>query len=364
MTEKMKVGIIGCGNIARGAYVNGIRNFDFLDLTACADSDPRASGSLARDMNIPKSCSVDELLGDKNIDIVLNLTTPGSHAPVNLKILEAGKHVYVEKPFALDMNEAAAVLKKAEAKKLRVSAAPDTFLGSGIQTARKAVDDGLIGEATAGVLFMACGGHETWHPSPEFYYKKGGGPLLDMGPYYLTAAVNILGPVSRVSGMAKKTLAKRTITSKPLNGKVIDVDVNTHITAGLEFVSGAMLTLIMSFDVNGHNLPCIELYGTKGSLVVPDPNGFGGAVKLFDKDNGAAGWREVPPVNMSARNSRGIGAADMARAIMEGRPHRASGQMASHVLEVMLAVEQSARRGKAVKIASSFERPEALLADL
>jgi len=360
MPDKMKVGIIGCGSIARNAYVKGIRNWDFLDLSACADLNPQAAASLAGDMNIPKSCSVDELLNDDSIGIVLNLTTPQGHAPINLKALDAGKHVYVEKPFALNMKEAAAVLKKARQKKLRVSAAPDTFLGSGIQTARKAVDDGLIGETTAGVLFMACGGHETWHPSPEFYYKKGGGPLLDMGPYYLTAAVNILGPVYRVIGAAKKTHEKRTITSNPLNGKVIDVEVNTHITAGLEFASGAMLTIIMSFDVNAHNLPCIELYGTKGSLVVPDPNGFGGTVKLFDRNNREAGWKEVPPVNVSDKNSRGIGAADMAKAIMEGRPHRASAEMATHVLEIMLSIEESARQARAVSIKSRFERPAAL----
>jgi predicted dehydrogenase len=354
------VGIIGCGNIARKAYVPGVRKFEILNLIACADINETAAQELGTDLNIPKVCSVDELLADQEIDLVLNLTVPQAHAPVNLKILEAGKHVYVEKPFALSREEANAVLSKAADKNLLTSGAPDTFLGAGIQTSRKVIDDGWIGEPTAAVAFFSCPGHERWHPNPESYYQKGGGPVLDMGPYYITALVNLLGPVVRVSGMAKKTFAERTITSQPKYGKKVPVEVNTHASANLQFASGAIATILMSFDMERANLPRIEIYGTKGTLEVPDPNIFGGSVRIFRTNQPEPVWREVPLIHPYFEDSRGIGAADMAYAVRGIRPHRVTGKLAAYVLDVMLAIDDAATQHRAIEIASTIERPAPL----
>jgi predicted dehydrogenase len=223
------------------------------------------------------------------------------------------------------------------------------------------VDSGEIGEIVAAVAFMAGHGHEHWHPSPEFYYKKGGGPVFDMGPYYLTALVSIIGAVDRVSGSAKITFPERTITSEPLNGQVIRVEVPTHVTGILEFASGCTGTMVMSFDVWGANLPRIELYGTKGSLSVPDPNGFKGPVKI--RTAAQKEWREIPVTRSYTENSRGIGVADMALAVHEDRDHRASGQMASHVLDIMHRLHESSEQQRFVKLDSSCNRPEPLPVD-
>lgn len=358
--KPVQVGIIGCGDIARKAYVPGVRKFELLHLAACADLNLAAAQKLAADLNIPKACSVDELLADPEIELVLNLTIPKAHAPVNLQILEANKHLYVEKPFALSREEACAVLEKAAQKQLLTAAAPDTFLGGGIQTCRKVLDEGWIGLPTAATAFMVCHGHEHWHPNPEFYYQRGGGPLLDMGPYYLTALVNLLGPVKRVNGMAKQTFPERTISSEPKRGKRMTVEVNTHISATLEFTSGAIATMIMSFDVYQHHLPRLEVHGTEGSLVVPDPNCFGGPVSVFRANQPKPEWTDVPVIEPYTENSRGIGAADLAYAIRGKRPHRATGQLAAHVLDVMLAIEEAAAQQKTVELHTTVERPARL----
>ncbi len=362
--DKVNIGIIGCGDIARKAYVPGVRKFEILNLAACADINESAAQKLGADLNIPKVCSVDELLADQAIDLVLNLTVPQAHAPVNLKILDAGKHVYVEKPFALRREEAQAVLTKAADKGLLTSGAPDTFLGAGIQTSRKVIDEGWIGEPTAAAAFFSCPGHERWHPSPEFYYQHGGGPVLDMGPYYITALVNLLGPVVCVSGMAKKTYAERTITSQPKYGKRVPVEVNTHASANLQFASGAIATLLMSFDMEQAHLPRIEIYGTEGTLEVPDPNCFGGAVRIFRAHQPEPVWSDVPLIHPYFDSCRGIGAADMAYAVRGIRPHRATGELAAHVLDVMLAVDEAAAQQRTIEIASTVERPAPLPAGL
>lgn len=360
----VNVGIIGCGDIARKAYVPGVRKFEILNLTACADINQDAAQRLGTDVAIPKACSVDELLADPDIELVLNLTVPQAHAPVNLQILEAGKHVYVEKPFALSRDDGQAVLAKAAEQHLLTSAAPDTFLGAGLQTARKVLDDGWIGTPTAAVAFFSCPGHERWHPSPEFYYQKGGGPVLDMGPYYITALVNLLGPVARVSGMAKKTFAERTITSQPKYGQSVPVEVNTHAGANLQFASGAIATLLMSFDMECATLPRLEIYGTAGTLSVPDPNIFGGPVKIFRANQPQPAWQEVPLIHPYFENSRGIGAADLAYAVRGIRPHRATGQLAAHVLDVMLAIDDAAAQQRTIELATTTDRPTPLPAGL
>jgi len=355
--KKVNVGIIGCGDIARKAYVSGIRKFAILNLVACADVRAEAAHQLSADLEIPRACSVEELLAAKDIDLVLNLTTPQAHAPVNLEILAANKHLYVEKPFALTREQARAVLDRASEKELLTAAAPDTFLGAGIQTCRKAIDDGWIGEPTAATAFLAGPGHESWHPNPEFYYQTGGGPLLDMGPYYLTALVNLLGPIKRVSGLAKMTYPERTITSESKYGQKIPVEVNTHISASLEFASGVITTMIMSFDVQRHNLPRIEVYGTEGTLSVPDPNTFGGPVQIFRPHQPEPVWHTVPLISPYQNQCRGIGAADLAYAITGSRPHRASGELAAHVLDAMLAIEESSSQRRSVELETTVKRP-------
>ena len=356
--EKTKVGIIGCGNIS-GIYLkNCQQTFEILEIAACADLIPERAQAQAEAYGVARACSVAELLADPKIEIVINLTTPQSHFSVAMQAVQAGKSVHNEKPLALTRDEGQRLLKAAAGRGVRVGGAPDTFLGGGHQTCRKLIDDGWIGEPIGMTAFMLCHGHESWHPSPAFYYQIGGGPMFDMGPYYLTALVNMMGPIHRVSGEAAVTFPQRTITSKPLYGTVVDVETPTHIASTLQFESGAVGTIITSFDVWSSQLPPIEIYGTEGSLAVPDPNGFGGPVRV--RRAGDAEWREVPLSHGYAENSRGVGVADMAYALRSGRPHRASGSLAYHVLDVMHATLDSPREGRHIEVESTCERPAAL----
>jgi predicted dehydrogenase len=352
-----KIGVIGCGKIF-GAYAGGCGGFSNIKIAACADVNRVAAEAKAKEFNIPRVCSVEELLRDPEIDIVLNLTIPAAHAQINHAALKDGKHVYTEKPFAMTPTEAKPVLAAAAKYERRVGSAPDTFLGGGIQTCRKLIDDGAIGQPVAAVAFMVGRGPEHWHPSPEFYYQRGGGPMFDMGPYYLTALVNLLGPVKRVTGATRTSFPQRTILSQPLAGKVMTVDTPTHYAGTLEFANGAIGTIVMSFDCfGGHNLPRLEVYGTDASLSVPDPNTFKGPVKLQRRDTTA--WNEVP-LTHSDQVGRGIGIADLAAAVAGNRPHRASGELAYHVLDVMSSFEKSSASGRRVEIQSQCERPAAL----
>jgi predicted dehydrogenase len=269
--------------------------------------------------------------------------------------------VYAEKPFAIQKADGYQMLQLAREKGLRIGCAPDTFLGGGLQTCRKLIDAGAIGYPVAAVACMAGHGMETWHPNPEFFYKIGGGPMLDMGPYYLTALVSLLGPIRRVTGSAKASFPERIVTSQPNPGKRITVETPTHIAGVMDFASGAVGTIITSFDVWGANLPRIEIYGSEGSLSVPDPNTFGGTVKIFKPGKS---WEETPLTHGYTQNSRGLGAADMAQAILTGREHRASGDLAFHVLEAMLSFEQASRSGSHILLDSSCDRPAPMPADL
>jgi len=354
---KTKVGIVGCGSIC-SIYFKTMTASPYLEVAACADLVPERAEEKAREYGVPKACTVEELLADPEIKIVVNLTIPIAHASVSLAALKAGKCVHNEKPLAISREDGKKMLQLAKRKGLLVGGAPDTFLGSGGQTCRKLIDDGVIGEPIGATAFMLCHGHESWHPSPEFYYKVGGGPMFDMGPYYLTALVNLMGPVKRVTGSARVTFPQRTITSKPKYGKKVKVDTPTHIAGVMDFANGAVGTITTSFDVwasGGHNP--IEIYGTEGSLLVPDPNGFGGTVKVkrFDKDD----WREVPTTKF-AENARGFGVADMAVALQTGRPHRANGAVAYHVLDIMHAFHDASKSNSHVKLRSKCERPLAL----
>lgn len=353
---KTKIGIIGCGNIS-GAYFSAGQTFKNLEIAACADLDLARAKAKAEEFKIEKACTVKELLADPEIKIVVNLTIPKAHVDVALASLSAGKHVYGEKPLAVTRKDGARILALAKAKKLRVGSAPDTFFGGGIQTCRKLIDDGWIGKPVAASAFVMSPGHEGWHPQPEFYYDLGGGPMLDMGPYYLTALVNLLGPIVRVSGSARTTRTERMITSQPQAGKIMKVKALTHYSTVLDFAQGAICSMIMSFDCQASQLPCIEIYGTEGTLSVPDPNTFGGPVRIAGRGQG---WTDVPLTHGYTNNSRSIGVADMANAIQSGRPHRASGELAFHVLDAMEAAAESSAKGKAITLTSTCKRPAAL----
>ncbi|HEY3331195.1 MAG TPA: Gfo/Idh/MocA family oxidoreductase [Capsulimonadaceae bacterium] len=355
--KTLKVGIIGTGNIS-GAYLNSNKVFSVFDIVALADLDLDRARARAEEFSIGRVCTPSELLADPDIDIVINLTIPAAHYSVSVDILNAGKHVYLEKPLSVTREEGAALVALADAKGLRVGCAPDTFFGGSHQTVRKLVDDGWIGRPIAATAFMLCHGHESWHPAPEFYYKVGGGPMMDMGPYYLTALVNILGPIRRVTASATATFQERTITSTPLKGTKITVDTPTHIAGVMDFTSGAVGTLLTSFDVWSSEHRNIEIYGTEGTLIVPDPNGFGGEVKI--KRAGAADWSVVPLTHGYTDNSRGIGVADMAYAIQSGRKHRASGELANHVLESMHGFLEASATDEHYRLKTTTERPAAL----
>jgi predicted dehydrogenase len=357
MTQTTNVGIIGCGNIS-GIYLEAGKKWDILNIVACADIDlPRAQAQAAK-YGIPKASGVAELLADPSINIVINLTVPQAHAEVALAALTAGKSVYNEKPLALDREQAKQMLDLARERGLRVGCAPDTFLGGGLQTCRKLIDEGVIGEPIGASAFMMSHGPESWHPNPEFFYQPGAGPMFDMGPYYLTALTTLLGPVRRVTGSTRVSFPERVIGSEPLRGQVIKVNTPTHIIGVLDFAAGAIGTIITSFDVWSSELPRMEIYGSKGTLSLPDPNTFGGPVRV--RLAGEQSWSEVPIAHGYTENSRGLGVADMADAIRSGRTHRASGELAYHVLDLMHTIHDASRAGQHIEMTSSCARPEPL----
>lgn len=354
-----KIGIAGIGNIS-GIYLKNLTGMfsKQVKLKAVTDAVYSRAEKAAAQYKLKAFKTVKEMAKSPDVDIVLNLTPPPMHYEVALSVIKAGKHVYNEKPLCVQRHEAAYLLALAVEKKLRVGGAPDTFLGAGIQTCIKLIDDGWIGKPIAATAFMMNRGPEHWHPSPEFYYKQGGGPMFDMGPYYLTALVSLLGPIARVSGSAKTNIPKRLITSQPLNGTIVDVEVPTHIAGVLDFAGGAVCTIITSFEVFSHSLPHIEIYGTEGSLQIPDPNFFCGPVNVrrFDDEQ----WSQIPLLKNYSENSRGLGITDMALAIEEKRPHRASGELCFHVLDVMHGIHAASSSGKYYKLKSKCKRPAAM----
>jgi predicted dehydrogenase len=352
--DALRVGLVGIGNIS-GQYLATLPGLSGVSLVAAADLDP---GRQVPDVRMMTPAALYEA---DDVDLVLNLTIPQAHAEVALSAIAAGKHVYSEKPLALSTVEGREVLSAASAAGVRVGCAPDTVLGTGTQTARRCIDDGLIGEPVAATAFMVTPGHERWHPAPEFYYQPGGGPLFDMGPYYLTALVTLLGPVRRVSGMASTPRPERTIGSGPRAGTTFPVAVPTHVTGTLEHASGALTTLLMSFDVWEANLPRIEVYGTSGSLSVPDPNNFTGEVHVFRPETAgrseSAGWTVVAPSAGHRNAGRGTGVADLATALATNTEHRASGTLAYHVLDVMESLLRAAETATTQNITSTCARP-------
>ncbi|GAB6990471.1 Gfo/Idh/MocA family protein [Paenibacillus pini] len=348
--EKMKAGIIGCGNIS-AIYLENLAKSSEVEIVACADIRLDRAKERAAEFGIASAYTPEQLLADEQIELVINLTVPSSHAAVDIAALEAGKHVYAEKPLATSLLDAKRVQELAGLKELRIGSAPDTFLGSGIQTAKAAIDAGLIGQPIAGTAFMMGEGPEGWHPDPEFFYTPGGGPMLDMGPYYLTALVELLGPVRRISASTGAQMPSRTIGSGPKSGTQIPVQTPTHLAGTIDFAKGAIVTMITSFDIKGGaNLPWIEIYGTAGTLSLPDPNFFNGDVQL--RRSGSEQWEVLTPMFECSQNERGLGVNDMVESIRAHKLHRANGQLAYHVLEAMYAFEKSSLAGSHIELES------------
>ncbi|HXA25248.1 MAG TPA: Gfo/Idh/MocA family oxidoreductase [Acetobacteraceae bacterium] len=366
--EPTIIGIIGCGNIS-DAYLAGAARSQLLRVKSVADIRAEAVEAAAQKYGV-EAMQVDALLADADIEIVVNLTVPAAHAPVNLRIIEAGKHAYLEKPLATRFDEAKPVMQEATAKGLRVGCAPDTFLGAAHQACRYAIDAGLIGVPVAGAASLLSHGMEHWHPNPAFFYQHGGGPIHDMGPYYVTQLVNLLGPVARVTAQASGASPTRTITSEPLAGQAIAVEVPTTVNGVLSFVSGANASLCHSWDVWKHTRAPLEIYGSEGSMLAPDPNFFGGEPRITRRDGD---WmpldirahpygepNRLTRTGAHVADYRIIGLLDMAAAIRAGRPHRASGMLALHVLEVLDAFERSSIEGCHIAIETPCDRPEKL----
>jgi len=353
--EQVKIGIVGCGSIS-AAYLRTAQVMKILETAACADLDAERAKAKAEEFGIRGACTVDELMADPEIRIVVNLTTPQAHFDISMKAIEAGKHVYSEKPLAVTREDGRRILDAAAAKGVRVGCAPATFIGGGLQTCRKLIDDGAIGAPVACAAFVAFHGPENWHPDPEFLYKVGAGPMFDLGPYYLTALTSLLGPVSRVTGCSGILIPERTITSEPKNGRKITVETPDHVTGCFDFASGAAGVIITSFAVWASQLPRMEIYGAEGTLSVPDPNTLGGPVRI--KKPGSADWQDVRLTHPHTdRGKWGIGVADMAHAIVSGRPHRATGEQAFHILDVMHGFLDASRDGEHYIPVSRMSRP-------
>jgi predicted dehydrogenase len=354
-TGPVGVGLIGAGNIS-DQYLGTLTRLPDVRVLFVADIDEARAAAQAQKYGVPGSGSVDELLGVDDIEIVVNLTIPAAHAEVGMRILAAGKNVWSEKPLALDRESGRALLDEAERRGLRVACAPDTFLGPGLQTVRRAVDDGEIGQPLTALTLFQTGGPERWHPSPDFFYAPGGGPLFDMGPYYLTTLVQVFGPVKSVYGLGSTSHETRTIGSGPRAGESITVEIPSHVSAQLEFESGASAQSVFSFQSHRERVGFVEIAGSDGLVVSPDPNMFGGTVEV--RTGGET--REVPT---EFDFLRGVGVLELARAIRAGVPERASGALAFHVLDIMVSISQSIDEGRPVAVESTVERSPALPAD-
>ncbi|MBX3095597.1 MAG: Gfo/Idh/MocA family oxidoreductase [Fimbriimonadaceae bacterium] len=349
---KFRIGILGAGNIAP-AYIETLSQDSRVMVTGIADLRDDRARARAEEYDIPNR-PVSDLLGHSETDLIINLTTPDAHEGVGLAILGAGKHLYNEKPFTLRPEGAQGLLRFAQERGLLAGGAPDTVLGGGTQMSRQIIDSGQIGEPVGFSAHMLCGGHESWHPNPEFYYQEGGGPLFDMGPYYLAALFQFFGPVQSVMGATRTMKEQRVRGAGEKVGEVFAVETPTHISAQITFHSGVVGTLTTSFDTPSHDLPHIEVHGTEGMLRAPDPNGFGGDTLVMNRKREAV---IVPPVGEYCGNHRGLGAIDLMLASGEGRAARCGGEIAAHIVEVMSGVMRSAEENSPITIESRPERP-------
>jgi len=367
---KLGVGIIGCGNIST-SYLKLAPLFRSLDVKAVADISMAAAEARAGEFGV-RAETVDDLLKAPDIDVIVNLTVPAVHYAVTKAILNAGKHAYSEKPLVLTLDEGKDLVDLAAKKGLRLGSAPDTFLGGAHQAARAAIDAGSIGQVIAGTCHVMSHGMEQWHPNPDFFFAPGGGPVLDLGPYYITNLIQLIGPVKSVASLANASFPTRTIGNGPRNGEVLDVTTPTNIHALLEFVNGATVTLSASWDVWKHRHANMELYGTEGSLFVPDPNFFGGTVETADSEGeitsiitdqhpfGIANMKDGRGNDQA--NYRCAGLADMAQAIDEGRQHRCNADLAVHAVDVMVSILRAGAEKRFVEMTTTCERPAALSA--
>ncbi|MEA2363800.1 MAG: hypothetical protein QOD71_2945 [Thermoleophilaceae bacterium] len=371
-TAFVNAGILGCGHVS-DQYFEGLGRLGAIELVACADLDVTRAEQKAAEHHVPRACSPQELMEDPNVDLVVNLTPPLAHAEASLAAIRSGKHVWSEKPLAPTLEAAREVVEAAHDAGVRLGCAPDTFLGGGLQTSIKLIDDGWIGEPVAAVAMVSEHGYEHFHPNVAPFYGPGGGPALDLGPYYVTALVAMLGPVARVTGFARATFPERTILTGPRLGQRIPVQVPTHVTGALEFASGVLVTVLMSWDIWATHLPYIEVYGTEGSLAVANPDEFDGLPRLRRSGSeelaqppappGTLAWATFP-LAFSGNVGRGLGVADMADAIRDGRPHLAGAELAYHVLEVLLAFEHSRDARRHIDVESRCERPARVAPDL
>ena len=357
--DKVKIGVLGAGAISGIYFENLTKLFREVEVAAVCDYVGDKAVKAQEEYKIPKVYdTMEELFQDPEIEIILNLTRPNEHYKTTKSALMAGKNVYSEKPLATTYEEGKELKNLAEEKGLLLGGAPDTFLGASIQTCRKLIDDGFIGETIGAAASMVCHGHESWHPAPEFYYQYGGGPMMDMGPYYITALVNLMGGVTGINGMCGKSFDQRVITSEPQKGSVIDVEVPTHTAGMLRFENGAIGTILTTFDVHYDRQASLEIYGTKGTLRVSDPNYFGGSIYLLRPED--EGFKEMPLLFDYKENSRGVGVADMAKALREKRTFRTEVQQTLHVLEILTAFEKSSDEGRYITMESSCSRGVAM----
>ena len=366
----MKVGIIGCGNIADIYFSNSKRYFNNFQIVACADIKNEAAKNYAEKYGV-KQLSVDQILSNKEIELIINLTIPDVHFEVSKSILESGKHSYSEKPLSIKLEHGVELVDLGNSKGLYVGCAPDTFLGAGIQEAKKIIDQNEIGKINLGSISMGVAGHEIWHPNPDFYYKYGGGPILDMGPYYFTALVNLLGPAKNVFTQSRTVYQKRVIGSGDRQGQEIEVEIPTTLVSQIEFQNGALIDSFFSFDVWKHSKNHIELYGDKGSINIPDPNMFGGDILVCKSKNGD--WENIDTKNNNLgkiniknksekanespgiANYRGIGVSETVDAIKNNRLNRCSGELSLHVLDILDSIITSSKKNKKIELRSSIK---------
>ena len=367
--QPLRVGVLGCGNIAK-QYFKAAKQFKHLEVRACADLRREAAEAAASEFGVPEVLGVDELIDSPNVDCILNLTIPAAHVEMGRRAIAAGKHVYGEKPLGIDRSEGEKLVADAEAAGLRVGTAPDTFLGTGQQAARKAIDAGLIGEPLHFAAQMHSPGTEAWHPNPKFFYERGGGPMFDMGPYYLTALVHLFGAIDRIAAFTDRKIPTRTIThDKDMpgskHGQTFDIEVPDHHTGIVRFAGGVTGTLTTSFatKVGGAHdwMRPITVYGTEGTLLVPDPNAFDRSVRF--KGLKSEEFRDLPDATPTGYG-RAVGLADMAQALATGRDHRCSGALGQHVLDAMACFLDSGASGEFIATTSTVERPAPLPAEL
>ena len=356
-TGPVGIGVIGAGVIST-QYLQVLTGFPDVVVRFIADLDLERAAAQAAAFGVPGHGPVAGLLARDDVEIVVNLTIPAAHGEVGLQVVEAGKHVWSEKPFALDRESGRRLLAAASDRGVRAACAPDTFLGAGLQSAQRLIESGRIGRPVSALAIMQSPGPELWHPNPEFLFGVGAGPLFDMGPYYLTALVQNFGPVAGVSANSSTARPSRTIGSGPRAGTVFAVEVPTQHDALIEFESGATAVLLLSFE-SAIRRTLLEITGTDAAAALPDPNGFGGATAVFDP----AGAEPTLVPEAGPAFGRGMGVLDLARSIRAAAPERASGALAYHVLDVMISISEAAASGARVEVQSTVERPSAVPPD-